>query len=43
MFVILGLVDAGVLMNRNGAAAGGYAPDALLRDPARKQAWLCWA
>jgi len=43
MFVILGLIYVGVLMNSNGAAAGGYAPDALLRDPVRKRAWLCWA
>jgi hypothetical protein len=43
MFVIFGLVDAGIVMDINAALAGSFAPDAHLQDSARKQAGQCSA
>jgi len=38
MFVIFGLIDAGVLMDINGTSAGGFARGANVRNPVSNRA-----
>jgi len=43
MFVIFGLVDAGMVMGINATLAGSFDPDAHLQDSVRKRAGRCSA
>jgi hypothetical protein len=43
MFVMFGLVDAGIVMDISAASAGSFVPDVHLQDPVRKQAGRCSA